>query len=247
MLLTHWHGDHTGGVPDLIRLQPELAHAIYKNEPDQGQQNMVDGQVFRVAGATVRALHVPGHSSDHVCCVLEEEHAMFTGDNVLGHGTSAVEDLGTFMHSLERMRAQHCTTGYPAHGAVIADLPSKLSGELRQKLRRERQVLTALGDVGRRGERGASVEQLVTAIYGDSLDPELRTTALEPFIEEVLRKLAGDGDVAFVGRKGVRKWYSVVQTREPGDMEKMGVRMEMGREIGERTWNSSRSGPVVVV
>ena len=36
VLLTHWHGDHTGGAPDLIRLYPHLATAIYKNAPDMG-------------------------------------------------------------------------------------------------------------------------------------------------------------------------------------------------------------------
>src|SRR6266480_4179685 len=119
VLLTHWHGDHTGGVPDLLRLYPHLKDSIYKNEPDKGQLNITDGQIFRVEGATVRALHVPGHSEDHMSFILEEEQAMFTGDNVLGHGTSAVEDLGTFMASLQKMHAQNCAIGYPAHGATI--------------------------------------------------------------------------------------------------------------------------------
>ena len=48
--------------------------------------------------------------------VLEEEHSMFTGDNVLGTGTSAVEDLGLFMTSLQKMARQNCVMGHPAHG-----------------------------------------------------------------------------------------------------------------------------------
>jgi glyoxylase-like metal-dependent hydrolase (beta-lactamase superfamily II) len=79
VLLTHWHGDHTGGVPDLIRLYPDIQDSVYKNEPEEGQQDIFDGQKFVVEGATVRALHVPGHSTDHMCFILEEEKAMFTG------------------------------------------------------------------------------------------------------------------------------------------------------------------------
>lgn len=209
VLLTHWHGDHTGGVPDLIRIQPNLKDRIYKNEPDIGQQNITDGQIFRVEGATVRALHVPGHSEDHMCFILEEEQAMFTGDNILGHGTSAVEDLGTFMASLQKMNAENCATGYSAHGSTITNLPGKIAGDLGQKWRRERLALQALGRIRKRGEKSVSVKDLVVEIYGKGLDEETRTLALEPFTEEVLRKLAGDGKVAFEVRAGKKKWYSV--------------------------------------
>jgi glyoxylase-like metal-dependent hydrolase (beta-lactamase superfamily II) len=209
VLLTHWHGDHTGGVPELIRLHPHLRQHIYKNEPDNGQQNITDGQIFQVEGATVRAIHVPGHSEDHMCFILEEEQAMFTGDNILGHGTSAVEDLGTFMASLQKMSDQKCPIGYPAHGVTIANLPAKIGGELGQKLRRERQVMEALGRVRSRGEKSVTVQDLVTEIYGASLNEKTRTLALEPFIGEVLRKLAGDGKVAFETRGGKKKWFSV--------------------------------------
>ncbi|KAF2723084.1 Metallo-hydrolase/oxidoreductase [Polychaeton citri CBS 116435] len=209
VLLTHWHGDHTGGVPDLIRLYPHLTDHIYKNEPDRGQQDITDGQVFRVEGATVRAIHVPGHSEDHMCFVLEEERAMFTGDNILGHGTSAVEDLGTFMASLQRMQDQNCAIGYSAHGITIADLPAKIAADLAQKSRREKLVMQALGRVREHGEKSVTVKDLVSEMYGEGIDQDTRSLALEPFTEEVLRKLAGDGKVAFEIRAGKKKWYSV--------------------------------------
>ncbi|KAG5927476.1 hypothetical protein E4U53_002861 [Claviceps sorghi] len=209
VLLTHWHGDHTGGVPDLLRLYPHLEKEVYKNDPDSRQRDIVDGQVFRVEGATVRALHVPGHSEDHMCFVLEEEQAMFTGDNVLGHGTSAVQDLGAFMASLQRMLDQRCLVGYSAHGAVVADLPGKIRTELANKWRREKQVLQALARVRGRRQKSIAVEDLVTEMYGESIDESTRTLALTPFTGEVLRKLAGDCKVAFEVRGGKRRWYSV--------------------------------------
>ncbi|KAL4985710.1 beta-lactamase-like protein [Aspergillus falconensis] len=217
VLLTHWHGDHTGGVPDLIRMYPDLASSIYKHTPSATQQPIADGQIFRVEGATVRAVHTPGHSDDHMCFILEEERAMFTGDNILGHGTSAVEHLSTWMDTLRKMQAQGCVTGYPAHGIVIADLRAKIAGELAQKLRRERQVLKALVQAKRderragqgRGKGSVTVQQLVTAIYGERVEAGLRELALEPFMDEVLRKLAEDGIVAFEVRGGVKKWFAL--------------------------------------
>ncbi len=144
VLITHWHGDHSGGAPDLVRMYPHLKEHIYKNDPEKDQQNIEDGQIFSVDGATVLATHCPGHSDDHMCFILEEEKAMFTGDNILGHGTSAVEDLGLYMSSLNKMLNKKCAIGYPAHGTTIDDLGGKISKELAAKRRRERQVLNTL-------------------------------------------------------------------------------------------------------
>lgn len=215
VLLTHWHGDHSLGVPQLIELYPELASHVYKHSPDRDQQPIHDGQVFKVEGATVRAVHTPGHSHDHMCFIVEEDSAMLTGDNILGHGSTAVEDLSIYMATLKKMQAQNCQLGYPAHGIVIESLPTKLAGELAQKLRRERQVLRALDEsktqdlmAGREKPEGLTVKDLVTAIHGDGLDPEVRKMAVEPFMDEVLRKLAEDGKLAFRVKGGKKKWFA---------------------------------------
>lgn len=216
VLLTHWHGDHSLGVPQLIALYPDLVDRIYKHSPDRDQQPIVDGQIFRVEGATVRAVHTPGHSHDHMCFVVEEDNAMLTGDNILGHGSTAVEEMGTYMKTLRKMQAYDCKLGYPAHGTVIEDLRIKITGELAQKMRRERQVLRALEQAknrdrlaGKDKPQGLTVTELVSAIHGRGLDEEVRKLAVEPFIEEVLRKLAEDGAVAFRLRGGKKKWTTL--------------------------------------
>ena len=216
VFLTHWHGDHTGGVPDLIRMYPDLSSSIYKHTPSKTQQPITDGQIFDVEGATIRAVHTPGHSHDHMCFILEEEQAMFTGDAVLGHGTAAVEHLRTWMDTLHTMQSHNCVKGYPAHGIVIEDLRAKISVELAQKVRRERQVLQKLEETrrkervgGGRGKGSVTVRELVMAMHGSEINQGVRELALEPFMEEVLRKLAEDGRVAFEMRAGIKKWFAI--------------------------------------
>lgn len=217
VLLTHWHGDHTRGVPDLIRLYPSLSESIYKNSPEEGQLPIVDGETFRVEGATIRAVHGAGHSHDHTCFILEEENAMFTGDNVLGHGTSAVEELGTYMNTLEMLKSHSCATGYPAHGDVIAHLPSKIDNELALRKRRERQCLMALtnaklgSNTVTRRPGAVTIPELAVNIHGDDVGDEIRKKALEPFLDEVLRKLSEDGRVAWQMRGGIKRWFAIEQ------------------------------------
>jgi hypothetical protein len=141
---------------------------------------------------------------------LEEENAMFTGDNVLGQGTTAVEHLGTWMESLRTMQSHECIKGYPAHGDVITNINSKIAGELGAKLRRERQVLRALRQVetGPRGTR-LSTKEVAMTVHTGRISESLMEKALEPFMDEVLRKLAEDGMVGFDMRGGVKKWFAV--------------------------------------
>ena len=70
---------------------------------------------------------------------------MFTGDNVLGHGTAVFEDLAIYIDSLKRMEEQVSGRAYPAHGAVIDDAKSKIQEYIVHRQERESQVLEILG------------------------------------------------------------------------------------------------------
>lgn len=214
ILLTHWHGDHTGGVADLIAYDQKLTSRMYKNKPDYGQNDIADGQVFQVDGATIRAVLTPGHAVDHMCFVLEEENALFTGDNVLGHGFSVVEDLGTYMKSLEYMAEQRCVAGYPAHGAKIDNLPAKMQEYINHKEFRVSQVFstlvrskTELESLGKGGRGGMTIHEIIRSIYGNVTD-EVVENALVPFLTQVLWKLAEDRKIGFEpGEMTKRRWF----------------------------------------
>lgn len=146
-LLTHWHHDHTQGVPQLQQLVPDVA--VYKFDPAAGQLGITDGQIFEVDGAALAAVHTPGHTTDHIAFVFREEDALFTGDNVLGHGTAVFEDLGIYLHSLAKMEPLVSGRAYPGHGPVLPEARAKIAEYISHRHQRELQVIETLGSANK--------------------------------------------------------------------------------------------------
>ncbi|TLM75398.1 MBL fold metallo-hydrolase [Pseudarthrobacter sp. NamB4] len=97
ILQTHAHNDHIGAAREVaeavgapIYLNPEdlvLWEQVYPEaKPDR---ELADGDEFEVAGATLRAIHTPGHSPGSTCFYLESEGTVFTGDTLFNGGPGA--------------------------------------------------------------------------------------------------------------------------------------------------------------
>ena len=189
VLVTHRHPDHVGGIKDLLSLEPRPK--VYKSQINayEGVEDIVDGQKWVIDDTTVRAFHCPGHTQDHMAFVLEEEDAMFTGDNVLGHGTAVFEDLHTYIQSLDRMSQQVKGRGYPGHGAEIDCCTTKIKEYIAHRAMREKEVTQVLGrsDDG----DGVGTMDIVKSMYRDV--PESLYPAAERGILLILDKLAEEG------------------------------------------------------
>jgi glyoxylase-like metal-dependent hydrolase (beta-lactamase superfamily II) len=168
VIVTHVHPDHLAGAPSVLE---RFGERPVRKMPWPGRDDAVPVKIQPLApgarietdGATLRAIHTPGHAKDHLCFYLEEDRALFTGDLILGAGTTVIPldggDMRDYLASLERLLELDIESIYPGHGPRIADPHAKIREYLSHRLERERQIVEAI----RAGAR--SVEQMVERIY----------------------------------------------------------------------------------
>lgn len=196
--LSHSHLDHAGGLRWLTAsIGPEV-YAHPGTEPvvrprigDSKLEFLDEGSVLECDGLKLDVYYTPGHSADSLCLLHRESGLLFTGDTILGQGTTTIQDLGSYMATLERLLALKPKAICPGHGPIV-DEPEKVLREyIEHRNMRERQILEEL----QRGLR--SVTQLVNRIYGD-IHPRLRRAA-RGNVRQHLLKLQGEGRIATEG------------------------------------------------
>ncbi len=195
IVLTHGHVDHIGGVRSVLERFGPLRVSKYPwpeadaDYADLAIEPLADGAVIGTEGATLRGVFTPGHAPDHLCFMLEEEQALFSGDNVLGVGTTVIPntsgDLGDYLRSLEKLLAERPRRIYPAHGPAIDDAVGKIREYIEHRAERERQIVEVL-------ESGpARVMEIVKVVY--AAYPETLHPAAAQSTTQHLRKLAREG------------------------------------------------------
>lgn len=164
VLLTHRHPDHAEGAPEFAARVDAPVRAF-----GAGSDDLTDGEVIREAGAELSVLASPGHTSDSVCFLLRGDGALFSGDTVLGWGTSVVTwpdgVLGDYLASLAKIeKAIHSgvvTDILPGHGGPLADAAATVAFYRRHRLERLDQVRSAVAQ----GARDA--DEVVEQVYAD--------------------------------------------------------------------------------
>lgn len=206
IVLTHDHPDHAGGA---AALSVVTGAPVYAFAGGNGRESLIDGQTFEAGGERVTAVHTPGHTKDHVAFIAPSVGALFTGDAVLGRGTSVIDppegDLALYLRSLARMRELEPRIIYPGHGPAVFEAMAKLDEYIEHRAEREEQIVAALTS-------GLStIDEMVSSIYAD-YPPDARPLAARSVLAH-MQKLEKEGRV-LRSKKGGIEHYEAIEPRE---------------------------------
>ena len=165
ILVTHRHPDH---APGALTLKEKCGAEIFAPDGvfDDGSTDHIleDGQELEAGEGSLEVIATPGHTAEHIC-FLSDTGELFTGDMVLGHGTTVIlppdGNMGDYVASLKKLLERKPSRIYPGHGPVRHDAEALLDEYIYHRYSREEQVLENLAT----GPK--SLAELRKAIYPD--------------------------------------------------------------------------------
>jgi glyoxylase-like metal-dependent hydrolase (beta-lactamase superfamily II) len=128
---------------------------------------LAGGERIELPGdATLRVIHTPGHASNHLCYLLEQERLLFTGDHVMQASTVVINppdgDMRAYLASLQALLDEPLDWLAPGHGFLMEQPRRAIEAIIAHRHRRETKVLAALRELG-----PASAETLLARVYDD--------------------------------------------------------------------------------
>lgn len=199
ILTTHTHLDHSPaasllqaktGAEVLGMLAPEHGGHDQAFRPDRIPEH---GDRLAVDGLTLKAIHTPGHASNHLCFLLEEERLLFSGDHIMQGSTVVINppdgDMGDYLRSLSVLHGEEIDYIAPAHGFLMDRPYQVLDRLISHRMVREGKLITAMQELGL-----ATEDELVARVYEDV------PTVMHPLAKRTLLahllKLQEDGEAA---------------------------------------------------
>lgn len=172
ILVTHTHGDHSpASIPlrdatgaELIGMAaPEVEGNDKSFIPNRLWQH---GDVLDCGEYSIKLLHTPGHVSNHICFLLEQEKLLFTGDHVLQGTTSVIlppdGDMDAYLDSLRYLQTLELSYLAPGHGDIMGRPQEELKNLITHRLNREQKVVDCLLQLG-----PSEMDSLVLSVYDD--------------------------------------------------------------------------------
>jgi endoribonuclease LACTB2 len=132
ILITHYHHDHTEGVPCL---QSRYGCNVYVHPLDMknaAQEMNVNIHQFTetpkeilLGDMKIEIQHVSGHTHGHIHALLHQDKVIFVGDNMAGDGSVWVGPkdghMGDYYAALDKIAESGCMIACPGHGPVLKD------------------------------------------------------------------------------------------------------------------------------
>jgi hydroxyacylglutathione hydrolase len=108
ILNTHHHFDHIGGNIELQKLYKSKVIGFKDDKHRIPGINITlnDGEKFKFGKSQIKVIHIPGHTSGHICFFFEKEKIAFTGDTLfsLGCGRIFEGDHEQMLSSLNKIK-----------------------------------------------------------------------------------------------------------------------------------------------
>ncbi len=199
ILCTHAHPDHAPGAAPLRELTgaPVLGAPSGPNFRSEWaftpERSLTHGERISLGDTTLRVVHTPGHASNHLCFLLEEDRLLLSGDHINNGSTVVIDppdgDMGAYLRALEALLDEPIDYILPAHGWVLGFAHDAIRRLIAHRLGREAKVLAAV-----RKMPGATLAELVPSVYED-VDSVLYPVAARSLLAH-LEKLRADGIVS---------------------------------------------------
>lgn len=144
---------------------------------------LTDGDIISGKGWTLRAVHTPGHTANHLCFLLKEENTVFSGDHIMGWATTVISppdgDMRDYLASLSKIADLKPDRLAPTHGPWM-DRPNRfIRGIITHRRMREGQIL-------RRLENGPmTIDMMVGHMYKD-VDKRLHPAAARSVLAHLI-------------------------------------------------------------
>jgi glyoxylase-like metal-dependent hydrolase (beta-lactamase superfamily II) len=166
---THTHIDHFPGVAGLKARTGAEVLAFDERDGLVIDRALGDGDLIEATEFVLRAVHTPGHASNHLCFLLEQERMLFSGDHIMEGSTVVIRppdgDMVAYLEQLERLKGlrPRLRSIAPGHGYLIEQPAAKIDEYLRHRAMREAQIVALL-------EVPTTVAAIVDRLYPDLAD-----------------------------------------------------------------------------
>ena len=108
ILNTHHHFDHVGGNKDLKKKYNSVVIG-YKDDSNRIPEIDIlleDNQIWKAENFEAKIMHIPGHTTGHICFHFSKEKLLFTGDTLFSLGCGKLFE-GTYedmFRSLDKIK-----------------------------------------------------------------------------------------------------------------------------------------------
>lgn len=172
IVCTHTHPDHSPAwqaVAEATGAQvigASPADDMFQDNTFKPANELQHDEVLSTGEFTLRAVHTPGHVSNHFCFFLEEEQMLFAGDHIMNGSTVVIippsGDMKAYIESLQLLLRYPLKLIAPGHGEVMEDSRAVVQWLVNHRLKRESKVIASLQRLGR-----SSLDDLVKEVYDD--------------------------------------------------------------------------------